>query len=409
VQINAGTPIKLVEWISESTTEDKMNYYTIFCLTYRYFMEAGLLLEELMRLYKSYGNDESSKPKRMNVVNFLHHWIRRHYKTDFEPKPELCEQVKLFIKLIEDTDGQTVSKTILKGLDKTILDITKSINKRHSRKARLILGQSHNESDNVVFSEPPPEPIFPNNPIRNFLDISPIEIARQITLKDHELFAAIEASECLQCAWSGKRQKELAPNILRMIDTFNKNSSTVVTSIVKEESLKQRSNMLFHWITVVEELKNLNNFNGMITVIASLSTSPIFRLKKSWQKIPRAKLETYQTSCAIISTDSASSRYRKHVAKCNPPIVPHLGLYLQDLTFIEDGNPIRLDNGLINFQKCRMIGAQILGMQKYQQERYNLTLIPEIQSYIQKFPFMTEDEQFDLSLEREPRITKKPS
>eukprot|EP00339_Tiarina_fusa_P015108 CAMPEP_0117039070 /NCGR_PEP_ID=MMETSP0472-20121206/27453_1 /TAXON_ID=693140 ORGANISM="Tiarina fusus, Strain LIS" /NCGR_SAMPLE_ID=MMETSP0472 /ASSEMBLY_ACC=CAM_ASM_000603 /LENGTH=227 /DNA_ID=CAMNT_0004749477 /DNA_START=14 /DNA_END=694 /DNA_ORIENTATION=- len=73
VQINAGTPTKLVEWIAESKTEDKMNYYTILCLTYRYFMTSEELLAKLVTLYHTYTNEED-KAKRMNVVNFLQHW-----------------------------------------------------------------------------------------------------------------------------------------------------------------------------------------------------------------------------------------------------------------------------------------------------------------------------------------------
>lgn len=36
-----------------------------------------------------------------------------------------------------------------------------------------------------------------------------------------------------------------------------------------------------------------------------------------------------------------------------------LGLWLQDLTFIDDGNPDNLENGLINFEKARMVGKRL--------------------------------------------------
>lgn len=91
--------------------------------------------------------------------------------------------------------------------------------------------------------------------------------------------------------------------------------------------MKNRSNLLLHWISVVEELYKLNNFNGMITVIASLSTSSIFRLKKTWQRISSAKLETYESLCSVISTNNASSKYRSHLKNCDPPLVPHLGMF----------------------------------------------------------------------------------
>ena len=87
----------------------------------------------------------------------------------------------------------------------------------------------------------------------------------------------------------------------------------------------KRAEVLNYWITVVEELYKLNNFNGMCVVIASLSSSSVFRLKETWKKIDKKKLLNYSDTCKIISTDSASKVYREHLLKCNPPLVPHLG------------------------------------------------------------------------------------
>lgn len=191
-----------------------------------------------------------------------------------------------------------------------------------------------------------------------------------------------------------------------MINQFNRNSNCVITSIVTEENTLKRAEVLNYWITVVEELYKLNNFNGMCVVIASLSSSSVFRLKETWKKIDKKKLLNYSDTCKIISTDSASKVYREHLLKCNPPLVPHLGLYLQDLTFIEDGNPLFLENNLVNFVKCRMIGAQILTMISYQKTPYNLQIVPEIRDFFMNADTMTEGEQYSLSTKREPRRNK---
>ena len=154
---------------------------------------------------------------------------------------------------------------------------------------------------------------------------------------------------------------------------------------------------------LLQELFHLNNFNGMIVIIASLSSSSVFRLKKTWERIGADRLQEYRKHCQVIATDNASKNYRAHVHACNPPLVPNLGLYLQDLTFIEDGNQLFLENGWVNFVKCRMISAQIQEMILYQKTPYNLTSHGAIQSFIRQAPTMTEDDQFQASLQCEPR------
>jgi hypothetical protein len=49
------------------------------------------------------------------------------------------------------------------------------------------------------------------------MDIDPLEMARQITLTEFELFKAILPRECLNGAWMKKGKENSAPNVLKMI------------------------------------------------------------------------------------------------------------------------------------------------------------------------------------------------
>ena len=47
-----------------------------------------------------------------------------------------------------------------------------------------------------------------------------------------------------------------------------------------------------------------------------------------------------------------------HTYRCDPPCIPYLGMYLTDLSFIEEGTPNFTDEGLVNFSKMRMVSSK---------------------------------------------------
>jgi son of sevenless-like protein len=106
----------------------------------------------------------------------------------------------------------------------------------------------------------------------------------------------------------------------------------------------------------------------------------------------------------------ASSRnfaeYRDKLHKANPPCIPFLGVYLTDLTFIEDGIPSNLKkNNLINFNKRAKTAEVIRDIQQYQNVPYSLQPVPELQEYIVNNMRSAGDvhEMYDQSLTVEPR------
>lgn len=54
------------------------------------------------------------------------------------------------------------------------------------------------------------------------LDVHPEEIARQLTLIEHSLYRAIKPSECLKQRWTTAAKASVAPNVIALIERFNK-------------------------------------------------------------------------------------------------------------------------------------------------------------------------------------------
>jgi hypothetical protein len=257
---------------------------------------------------------------------------------------------------------------------------------------------------NIQFSTPPPKPILPPN-LNSFtlLDLDPTEVARQLTLIEHALYKSIKPQECLGQAWTKKATRdEKAPNIMAMIQRFNTVSRWVTSEILRMENIKKRAEVLTKFIQIAEGCEKLNNYNGMMEIISGLQSSAIFRLKHTWALCTK-HLKKYEQIHALMARDKNFGKFRDHLHSVDPPCIPYVGVYLTDLTFIEDGNKDYLDNGLINFDKRRKISQVIREIQQYQQTPYCLEAVPAIQKYLTSVTYLEENETYTLSLQIEPK------
>jgi hypothetical protein len=65
-----------------------------------------------------------------------------------------------------------------------------------------------------------------------FLSGSPTDVAQQITLYDHAMFAHLEPREFVDCAWMKKEKATLAPTITALTQRFNHLSNYVTKCIL---------------------------------------------------------------------------------------------------------------------------------------------------------------------------------
>ena len=93
-----------------------------------------------------------------------------------------------------------------------------------------------------------------------------------------------------------------------------------------------------------------------------------------------------------------------------PPMIPYLGVFLKDLTFLDIGNPKHLDEEkkFINFDKLRMISSVISELRTFQEIPYQFKPDPVIQRHLTSTstPF-NEDQLYKISRILEPPETGK--
>ncbi|KAJ8289687.1 hypothetical protein GJAV_G00004160 [Gymnothorax javanicus] len=427
--IKAGTVVKLIERLTYHMYADP-NFVRTFLTTYRSFCKPQELLSllidrieipepepteadrqalwngdqpmsaELQRFRREY-----VQPVQLRVLNVFRQWVEHHFY-DFENDQELRMRLEEYITSIIQLRGKSMRKWV------------ESINKIIKRKMQT---QSNGVSHNITFESPPPPiewHISRAGQVNTFdlMTLHPIEIARQLTLLESELYRAVRPSELVGSVWTKEDKEKNSPNLLRMIRHTTNLTLWFEKCIVEAENLEERVAVLGRIIEILQVFQELNNFNGVLEIVSAINSVPVYRLDHTIEAVPERRRKILEEAVEL-----SQDHFKKYLAKLksiNPPCVPFFGIYLTNILKTEEGNPDilkRHGKELINFSKRRKV-AEITGeIQQYQNQPYCLRTEPDIKRFFENLnPMGTMSEKefsdylFNKSLEIEPRNCKQP-
>ncbi|EIW67419.1 hypothetical protein TREMEDRAFT_33759 [Tremella mesenterica DSM 1558] len=405
--VKAGTLKALIARLTPHGHLDTA-FFQAFLLTFRSFTTGPELLQLLLQRYDlpiptSLSTEEISEWKRLKqnlirlrIFNTVRNWLENHY---LEEDNKLLDKFESFSKKLSENNSSIMSK-----------QLSAIVQRRR-------LGGENDHSRRIVSGGlvSPPAPILPR-PMGKTLritDISPLELARQLTIMESQHFQKIKAVECLNKAWAKEEGLKAAPNVRWVILTANRMAGWVALQILSSRDVKVRAGIMKFFIQTAVELRMLNNFSSMAGIVAGLNSAPITRLKRT-QDLLSAKTQAMKSDLdGTLDSTKNFQNYKDMLKAINPPCVPFFGFYLSMLTFVEDGNkdifPSPSENPpkspLINFFK-RSLSAEILrDIQQYQSQPYNLAKCTPVYNFIQQGLEQVEKagDLYETSLVLEPR------
>lgn len=297
--------------------------------TYRTVTTPLSLLLTLLNIWETGNHDIKDR-----VFKVLKRWLSVYYNNDFVTKDAtLLSELANFIDVENRKPGQ---------------------NYGHNLRRIFLTNYNLQRNRSTPFTPP------------YFLDTLPGLLSEKIAVAAKKLFW-IEGKTFI--AIDPVRMLDLGasePMVAKLVAQFNQVSTWIATEIVSTENAKQRVIVLKTAIKLANACKEKENFNSLMEILAGLNMATVQRLKKTWSSLPSKYYNLYKELEDLMHHHSNFTNYRRALAQCTGGI-PYLGIFLRDITFIENGNlPMNEDNTSVNMHRIQLLANVMQEFRKFQ-------------------------------------------
>uniref|UniRef100_A0A4Y0BQ21 Ras-specific guanine nucleotide-releasing factor RalGPS1 n=1 Tax=Anopheles funestus TaxID=62324 RepID=A0A4Y0BQ21_ANOFN len=240
--------------------------------------------------------------------------------------------------------------------------------------------------------------------------VSPAELAAQITLLDFPIFNAIQPEELTGCGWTKKNKHTLAPNVVAFTKRFNHTTFWTVQEILNGVSPKDRAEIISHFIKVAKKLHDINNLHSLFAVISALKSASVHRLKESWLLVSRKDQQQLDRLSLLFDESDNWAALRKCLNQFKLPGIPYLGIFLTDIIYIDLLHPSK--SGEESYARETKMNNVLRVLSSYQSSNYTfISPVPPTLRYLQSRRYIDElqnifeEDQYKKSLNLEPTAT----
>ncbi len=431
-QISGGTLPALIERLTTHDSTPDATFVSTFYLTFRLFATPIAFAQALIDRFQYVGESPYiAGPVRLRVYNVFKGWLESHWRNDCDsPALELIIPfAKRQLQIVLPTAGKrlaTLASKVTAANGPLVPRLISSIGKTNTSIALYVSPDT-----------PLPAPVITKNQLvalKNWkhggasvsiLDFDPLELARQFTIKESQIFCSILPEELLATEWM-KKSGSMAVNVRAMSRLSTDLTNLVTDYILQLEDPKKRAIVIKQWVKIAKRFLELANYDSLFAVICSLESSTILRLRRTWELVSSKTKATLEHLKSVVDISKNYVVLRQRLQNHVPPCLPFVGTYLTDLTFVDIGNQTTRQlpgegpeesKSVINFDKHMKTAKIISELQRFQIP-YRFIEIPELQTWMQDqlVRVRTSDESsmqnhYRRSLILEPRdhVQSKPS
>ena len=156
--------------------------------------------------------------------------------------------------------------------------------------------------------------------------------------------------------------------------------------------------MLRKFIKIAEHCKNYNNLNSFFAIVVGLIHGAVSRLHQTWKDLPPKYKRKFESFESLMDPSRNHKVLRAYQCKLQPPVVPFMPLIMKDSFFLHEGNASLSVDGLINFEKMRLVAEKIRSLCTFRQGslpqelKTHANKNPSLQFYIRELKVVDSDQ-----------------
>lgn len=109
--------------------------------------------------------------------------------------------------------------------------------------------------------------------------------------------------------------------------------------ILVQQRSKLRAKLIDKFMNIASILRHDNNYNTLQAVLAGLGNSAIHRLKNSPLNHSAELAKPFASLQKLMAMGSSFRSYRMALENSEGRTIPYLGVHMQDILSMSDGNP----------------------------------------------------------------------
>ena len=394
-RVIGGSLNAIIERLTSHEATPNPSFVTMVYLTFRLFATPLGFAEALAyRFHYVEACPRIAQTVRLRVTNVFKGWLESHWRHDRDEST-----IPFIVGFARD---QLLPVSTVSG--NRLLELLSVVATTHNPAVPRVLssmGKTNTATpSHTNLHQPAPQIILSKTQLNalktwkmggsglSVLDFDPLELARQLTIKTSSIFCSILPEELLGCEFM-KDSSSLAVNVRALTTFSNDLANLVVDSILLLEDAKKRAAVIKQWIKIEAKLLELHNYETLITINASLMSSTIQRLRKTWDLLGQKTKSTMEEIKRVVDHAKNYAILRQRIANLPAPCLPYVGIYRTDLTFIDQGCQAtrELKTGdetisVINLDKHSKTAKTISDLQRFQVE-YKLAPVDELQTWLQ--------------------------